>query len=216
VAQGLLPRLGREGAMADFGYALAERGPTMTAVEEQVWLGAAAPADAVQRLTGAGLTVTHTESLADRIAVLNRDGTALALRLFLVSAATALVLAAGTLLASAYVVARRRSYELAALRVLGASRGVLVRAGRREQLALGSVGTLVGALAGAAAATVALPALDRLSGSGDGPPMSYAPAWGALSVLLVVTIGVLAVLAHLGARRAVHLAVPDRLREVQA
>ena len=216
VAQGLLPRLGRDGAMADLGYALAERGPTLTPAEQQVWLGAAAPSDAAQRLTAAGVSVTRTESLADRIAVLDRDGTALALRLFLVSAATALVLAAGTLLASAYVAARRRSYELAALRTLGASHGVLVRAGRREQLALGAVGALVGTLAGATAATLALPALDRLSGSGDGPSLGYAPAWGALAVLLVVTMVVLAVLADLGARRAVHLAVPDRLREVQA
>ena len=61
VAQGPLPRLGRAGAMADLRYALAERGPTMTPVEEQVWLGAAAPAvaatvwlPALDQLSGSG------------------------------------------------------------------------------------------------------------------------------------------------------------------
>lgn len=216
VARGLLPRLGRVGALADLDEALAHRGASLSPPDLQVWLGPSAPPDALARLRAAGLSITATSSLDQRLAALDRDGAALALRLFVVAAGTALALAAGALLANAYVTARRRSYELAALRVLGASHRALVRAARRELLAYVAVGLVLGAPVGVGAASLAAPALDQVSGGSAGPPLDYAPSWAALGLLLTGALVVLTVLAQLGAHRVVRLATPDRLREVQA
>jgi ABC-type antimicrobial peptide transport system permease subunit len=179
-----------------------------------VWLAADAPASITSALRAAGLDVVSTQSVDARTAELDRSGTALALRLFLLAALVALVLGAGTLLANSYVVIRRRAYELAALRALGAPRSVLVRAARREQVVLALTGLLLGAASGLGAAAVALPPLIDATGS-DGPPLWYGPAWLPVVVVLVVVLALLVVVSDIGARRTVRRALPELLRQVQ-
>ena len=93
---------------------------------EPARLPGVALADGVPRrpdaLVKQGLDVVSVDTIAEREAELDRSGGALSLRLFLLAAVVALILGAGTLLANAYVVIRRRAYELAALRALGAPR----------------------------------------------------------------------------------------------
>ncbi|MGN6244722.1 MAG: ABC transporter permease, partial [Motilibacteraceae bacterium] len=215
--RGTLPRVGRGGLLTDLGYAAALAGSGGPPVDDQVWLAPGAAPDLVQRLTDQGLQVLSTESLADRRAALERDGTALALRLYLVAALLAVLLAGGAVLTSSYVAARRRSYELAALRMLGAPRRTLVAAGVREQLALVGAGVLLGLVTGLAAAAVTLPALPAVAGSSVlGPPPTFATAWLPVLGVVAVLLAVVGVLAHLAARRTVRLAVVDRLREAQA
>ncbi|MFN8168927.1 MAG: FtsX-like permease family protein [Candidatus Nanopelagicales bacterium] len=211
---GVLPRLLSVGTLADLSYAVALTGSAPAPLDTQVWLSPDAPADAAAQVRAAGLEVLSTETIAEREAQLGRDGNALALRLFLLAALVALVLGAGTLLANAYVVIRRRAYELAALRALGASRRSLVRAARREQLLLAVAGLVLGAAAGLLAAYYALPPLLAVSGA-DGPPPWYGPAWVPVVGLLAVVLALLAVVADVGARRTVHRALPDLLRQVQ-
>ena len=129
---GVLPRLLTLGNMADLRYAIDATATAFDPLDYQVWLSPTATPEVRAKL--ASLDVISTESLATTEAELSRSGPALALRLFLLAAVVALVLGAGTLLANAYVVIRRRAYELAALRALGADRRVLVRSARREQM----------------------------------------------------------------------------------
>ena len=124
------------------------------------------------------------------------------------------MLGAGTLLANAYVVIRRRAYELAALRAIGAPRSVLVRSARREQVTLALTGLALGAASGLVAAGFALPPLLESAG-GDGPPLWYGPAWPPVIVLVAAVLVLLVVVADVGARRTVRRALPELLRQVQ-
>ena len=210
---GVLPRLLRNGSMADLGYALDAMGAAPNPLDYQVWLSSSATPEVRASLAKAGLDVVSTETVDGRVAQLDRSGGALALRLFLLAALVALVLGAGTLLANAYVVIRRRAYELAALRALGAPHAVLVRAARREQVTLALTGVLLGSAAGLWAAGVALPPL--LASTSDGPPPWYGPAWLPVVALVAVVLVLLAVVADVGARRTVRRARPELLRQVQ-
>jgi ABC-type antimicrobial peptide transport system permease subunit len=200
--------------MADLTYTVALSGSPPVPLDQQVWLSPSAPADAAERLEKAGVDVVSSETIAQREEELSRDGNALALRLFLLAALIALVLGAGTLLANAYVVIRRRAYELAALRALGASRRSLVRAARREQLLLATAGVVLGAVSGLVAAQLALPPLLTVGGA-EGPPSWFGPAWVPVAAVLLVILALLVVVADVGARRTVHRALPELLRQVQ-
>jgi predicted lysophospholipase L1 biosynthesis ABC-type transport system permease subunit len=211
---GVLPQLLRTGTLADLQYAIDATGATPAGLTHQVWLSASAPPDAQDKLRAAGLEVLGVDSLDQRVAELDRGGVALSLRLFVLASFVALLLGAGTLLATSYVVSRRRAYELAALGALGAGHPLLVRASRRENAVLAATGILVGTVSGLAAAWLAMPALLGPSVS-EGPPPWYGPAWLAVLGLVAVVLLVLAVVADLGARRTVRHAGPELLRQVQ-
>jgi hypothetical protein len=213
-ATGILPQLLRSGTLADLQLSLLAMGTAPNPLDYQVWLSSTAPDSTVAALQSAGLDILATQSVEGRTAELDRSGTALALRLFLLAALVALVLGAGTLLANAYVVIRRRAYELAALRALGAPRAVLVRAARREQVVLALTGVVLGAASGLGAAAVALPPLITSTGK-DGPPLWFGPAWAPVLGLLVVVVVLLVVVSDIGARRTVRRALPELLRQVQ-
>jgi putative ABC transport system permease protein len=148
-----------------------------------------------------------------RIAALSRTGPAIGLRIYLLAAVDALLLAIGALLTASFVTARRRSYELAAVLALGGRRRTLVRAGRAEQLVLIVTGTGVGAAAGLVAVVLALPVLGAVTAGGPVRPSSI--AWVPVVAVLVAVLGAAGLLAHLASRHVVALAGPDRLREVQ-
>jgi predicted lysophospholipase L1 biosynthesis ABC-type transport system permease subunit len=211
VGTGVLPRLLTYGATADLAYAIAATGASFDPLDYQVWLSPTASPEVHAAV--AKLDVVATQSVAETETELARSGPALALRLFLLAAVVALVLGAGTLLANAYVVIRRRAYELAALRALGADRRVLVRSARREQVILALTGTTLGAVAGLVAAGFALPSL--LGAEESGLPLWLGPAWLPVIAVVVVVLVVLVVVADIGARRTVRDAVPDLLRQVQ-
>ena len=208
---GVLPRLLTQGTTADLTYAIAATGIGFDPLDYQVWLSPSATPEV--RAKVATLGVWSTDSVAATEATLARSGPALALRLFLVTALVALVIGAGTLLANVYVVIRRRAYELAALRALGADHRVLVRSARREQIVLALSGTVLGAVAGLVAASFALEPLLGIDESGL--PLWLGPSWLPVLALLVVVFALLAVVADIGARRTVRDAVPDLLRQVQ-
>ena len=209
--RGVLPRLLTQGSLADLTYAVDATGTGFDPLDYQVWLSPTATPQT--RAAVEKLGVVSRESVATTEAELSRSGPALALRLFLLAALVALVLAAGTLLANAYVVIRRRAYELAALRALGADRRVLVRSARREQVVLATTGTALGLVAGLITAAFALPAL--LGNGESGLPVWLGPAWLPVLALVVIVLLALVVVADVGARRTVRDAVPDLLRQVQ-
>ncbi|MGN6087892.1 MAG: FtsX-like permease family protein [Actinomycetales bacterium] len=216
-ARGVIPRLGSNGELADLDYAAALSGGGLKASDAQVWLAPHATDSVVRALAAHGVGVTQVESLREVRAALDRDGTALSLWLYLVAALLSVALAGGAVLTAAYVSARRRSYELAALRMLGAPRRLLIGAGVREQLLLVGTGLALGLLTGLLAAKLTLPELPAIRGTaGDGPPPQFATAWlPVLGVVLAVLV-VVGTLALLATRRTVRLAALDRLREAQA
>ncbi|MDP1879221.1 MAG: hypothetical protein Q8M17_16865 [Actinomycetota bacterium] len=212
--EGVLPRLLSQGTLTDLPYALAAMESAPGPFTAMVWLGASAPPDTVGDLERAGLVVLGQETIASRSAELDRSSEALSLRLFVLAALLALALAAGTLLASAYVVTRRRGYELAALRALGASMRTLVGTGRTEQSLLAGTGVALGAAAGLWSASLAIPALLGASAAG-GPPPWFGPAWVPVGVVVAGALALLLLVADAGSRRIASKAVPELLRQVQ-
>jgi predicted lysophospholipase L1 biosynthesis ABC-type transport system permease subunit len=178
-----------------------------------VWLGADAPPDAVQRLTRAGILVDSVTTAAERQAVLDREGPALALRLLLVCALIGALLSASAVAISVAVTGRRRSYELAALRAVAVRRTSLVRACVLEQLLLLGIGLVVGVPTGLVVARLALPTLPQTS-SPTSLPLTLDVQTLAVSTFVVVTAVLLVTTAVVAGLTLVHQAVPDRLREV--
>jgi hypothetical protein len=177
-----------------------------------VWLGPEAPADAVQRLEKAGLIVQNRHTEAARRAVLSRQGPALGLLLLLVCANAAAVLAIGGTAVALLADGRRRSFELAALRVIGVRLATLRRSAVAEQLLLLGAAVVLGLPSGYVAARLVLPSVPEFS---DSTPvvLRYTPSVlvalataAALALLLLVT-------AVVAGRALARAAVPSRLRE---
>lgn len=177
-----------------------------------VWLGADAPPDAMARLEAAGFQTGGITVEADRAERLGRQGPALALALLLACAIAAAVLAIGATATAIATTGRRRSFELAALRVLGVSRGSLTRATVLEQGILLGSALVLGVPTGVVAAVLAMPVIPQFSDASPLPLANTPVVWpiaalaGGFLVLLVAT----AVLAGTALVRA---AVPARLRE---
>jgi putative ABC transport system permease protein len=209
----VLPVVAGSGALVDL--VVADRADVLPPIgaDYQVWLGPRAPPDAVDRVRAAGLTVTREQSLAQRQAVLDRDGVSLALMVFRVATVVALVLAVAAVGSAGYAAARRRGYELAAVRTLGASRRQLVASLRLEQLVMLVLGLAVGTATSLATAHWALPAVPSLGTGRSGIPASFAPAWPQLSLLVLGVLALCLLTAEVLARLVVAGAGPDRLRE---
>ena len=208
-----LPRAQADGILVDRTYALRQAGSTGNLGTEQVWLGPAAPADAVDRLTRAGLVVTSTDRAADTAEALSRQGPALALLLFLLGAGAAALLAGGGTVLDLYLLGRRRVGELSAVRALGVGRRALMSGLLLEQGLLVGAGALAGVAAGLSGALLALPSVPEFEELPEAPPLLFTPqpeVVGALVVGTLLLLGVAVVLAVVGLLRGVG---PERLRE---
>jgi hypothetical protein len=117
-----VPRFGRTGVLVDLDYADRAAIGAEQATDPEVWLGPAAPPDALDRLRAQGLTLTTDRSLSGILAALEDQGPAVALRFHELAAGFAVVLAGGALWLVAGVDRRRRTGELLSLRTQGVSR----------------------------------------------------------------------------------------------
>jgi hypothetical protein len=139
-----LPVMLDTGAVADLNYLRVRVLGFDREASWSVWLGPHAPKDAVARLVRAGLIVQNRVTESSRRAELGRQGPALGLLLLLVCAIAAAVLAVGGTAVALLADARRRSFELAALRVVGVGRRTLRRSAVAEQLLLLGAAVLLG------------------------------------------------------------------------
>lgn len=213
----ILPRGGRNAVLVDLSYAVRVAQTPAVGLFSEVWLSANAPQQLRQRLHDAGVVITTQETLSDRKAVLDRQGPALIMALFVAAAALALLLGLSTACLSVYVSARRRTYEIAAMRSLGISRRTLFAAAATEQASLMTAGTLMGIVVGTISCALVIPAVPLFPGGDNaGPSLQLQPAWAALAILLVATLGAAGVVGALAAHRLVAASVTDRLRESQA
>ncbi|WP_232344220.1 FtsX-like permease family protein [Actinoplanes awajinensis] len=146
----VVPSLGRHAYVADLSYAGLLAAGTKRAQQPQVWLNAAAPADAQARLAAHGLTVvddTGASAIRDR---LDRQGPALSLGFYLLAAVLATLLGTGALVLTVAVDRGRRAEDLVAMRVQGLRRGVAGQATFWTYPVLVSAAVLVGMLVGLA------------------------------------------------------------------
>jgi hypothetical protein len=209
----MLPRLGTTGILVDLDYLQHVSLSTVAQDDGEVWLGPTAPADAVQRLRKAGLSIMDETSVADTRAALDRSGPALALRFHAVAAVLSIGLAIGGFWLAAAVDRRRRAEDLAALRRQGLRRRTVGRAASWGYLWLVSGAAVTGLLAAAvawAATGDRLPVLTDTSAALPPPrwpqPSSVGVSWAwAAAAMLVVAIAVGLVL-----RRTVKSAMKGR------
>ncbi|SNS29027.1 FtsX-like permease family protein [Actinoplanes regularis] len=123
VALPAVPSLGRDAFLVDLGYVGLLGSGTGSVPRAQVWLSAAAPADAVERLTAEGLTFADDTGAAAIRARLDRQGPALSLGFYLLAAGLATLLGVGALVLTVTVDRGRRTEDLVALRAQGLRRG---------------------------------------------------------------------------------------------
>ena len=215
LGSGVLPRKLGTGALADLASALSVMGSAPNSLDYQVWLSADAPPSIRAALEADGYEVLAVDSVDERLSELARGSDALALRLFLVAAVVALVIAAGTLLAGTFITARRRAYELAAMRSLGADNRVLVRSGRTRtaRSRFHRNGSRPGRGSGGRSHHPAQPA--DVGVSAVHPSPWFGPAWLPVLATIAGVLLLLGLVAEVGARRTARLAQPDLLRAVQ-
>jgi putative ABC transport system permease protein len=203
-----------DGAIANLDYLRIRLPHFDTESVWSVWLGPHAPADAVQRLERAGLLVQNVRTEHARVAELGRQGPALGLLLLLVCAVAAGVLAVGGTAIALLAQARRRGYELAALRMIGVRARTLRRSAVAEQALLLGSALVLGLPAGFAAAALVLPVVPEFSDTTPvvlrySPPVIWALLTAAaFAVLLVLT-------AVLAGSALIRSATAERLREAQ-
>jgi hypothetical protein len=201
-----LPRVGDDGALVDLDLldrVVVHYGPLVGA---EVWLGPAAPHDAVDRLRAAGLHITGAYGVDRELAALSRQGSAVVLWFYAVAAGFAVLLALGGIGLVAAVDRDRRASDLRVLRWQGLSRRDLNRASL-----WGSLGVvLVGSVLGLGAAWLAwLGAGDRLPVFVDNGVGMPPPRWPALTAvvwpwsLAVALFVAVAVVAAVQVRRSV-------------
>lgn len=208
----VVPQQGRQASLVDLESVRRAVPRFEEFASQQVWLGPQAPADTVARLRASGLQVVDVRSTADRRALLDRTAPALGLLLFAFAAGAAAVLAAGATAVALYLSGRRRSFELAAMLVVGAPRRSLLAAAVGEQLLVLGTALVLGAAGGLGAALLVLPSVPELP-AGPPPDLRYTPAVAGLALFLV---GLTAVVLATAAGAAVGLlrqARPGLLRE---
>jgi hypothetical protein len=191
-----VPRLGTDALMVDLTLlSRVQVNPTSSDATDEVWLGPAAPPNALARLGAAGLTVDSVDRASTVFQALERSGPALADDFMLVATIVALLAAAASTLGAVGATTRQRATELAVLQVGGIRRRVLARSLALESVVLAAT-ALFGTAAGILAAVMAVPSLPELS-SPSLVPLHYGLP-GVLVALVTVAV-VLTVIVATGA-----------------
>jgi hypothetical protein len=207
----VLPQVLAQGALTDLPSLIAAAPPVpvnqlgTTRVADQVWIGAAAPADALQRLRAAGLTVDSVKSRAAVAGGLERSAQAAGLSGYRAVAVVAAVLAIALLLSTSAASAARQRSEARALVMAGFARSHMVQA---RALAIGVRLLVVGVAAfGCGALTAHLVAhLVPQATAGSVPtallPLPWSPGVIAVAVTLVPAFLAELAVSGFAARRA--------------
>ncbi|MFD1720315.1 FtsX-like permease family protein [Amnibacterium endophyticum] len=212
----VLPRVGDAGVVVARDWLLAASpGGAALSQPDQVWIGPDAPSDTVQRLRAAGVQVLSIDRAAQRAQVLAAEGPAFASALILASGATAVLLAVFAVVLGLVLLARRRVFELSAMRALGIRRRSLLGTLLVEQAALVITATATGLVLALVSVQLALPAVPAYA---DQPPFPAFVVDQPVGLLLAVAGGValllIAAVAITGAA-LVRSASVVRLREAE-
>ncbi|HJQ02979.1 MAG TPA: FtsX-like permease family protein [Jatrophihabitans sp.] len=210
----VLPSVLTDGVLVDLSAIRAQLPTFDSEANWSIWLGPAAPPDALARLQAAGLVLQAGPTETGRLDELARQGPALALRLLVVCAIAGSVLAVGGTAIAIAATGRRRSFELASLRALGIGRRTLLRSSVIEQLLLLGAAVLLGGPAGYLAARLAMPTIPEFA---DPTPVAlhYRPALLGVLLFALAFLALLVVTAILAGRALMRAAAPSRLREAE-
>jgi predicted lysophospholipase L1 biosynthesis ABC-type transport system permease subunit len=211
-----LPRVGDTGSLVDLTAATRGREPLDITALQEVWLSAGSHPAVLAALRDQGLQILSQDSIRAHRGLLTRQGPALISLLAVATAAAAVLLAAATTVCLVHLGARRRSYELASLRLLGLPPSRLRRACSLELLLAVLIGVIFGVAAGTIAARLALPSMPLYADNVSTWPQirDLAP----LPLLEVTGAAIVAgwTAAALSGAILVRGARPSRLREAQA
>lgn len=191
-----LPGVGTDSVLVDLRAAelyLTDGFMTDTA---EVWLTRGAPPSIVSTLRRHGVRVVGVATAAGAVARLARSGLNLAYLLYLLAAVAAALLVVSATAFTLSSAARRRQGELSALRAVGVDTAALRRAVWAEQALVLGAGVLVGVLAGAVAASVAIRSVPEFVVKTPGLPLQLGLpvvdlTVAVLALLLALTITVL-------------------------
>jgi hypothetical protein len=187
-----IPRLGSDAALVDLGLLRRlQINPTISAAGDQVWLGPAAPADAIARLQAAGLRIDRVQRASVVFNQLQRSGPALADDFLLLATIAALLAAAASTLGALGATIRQRATELTSLELGGVRRSVLARSLAIETGVM-VLTALFGAVAGIVAAWMAIPSLPELAAPSLVPLQYGLPGGLEAAVAAAATIVVIA------------------------
>lgn len=206
-----LPRLGSSGVFVDLGtLERSQVRPTFGQASAQVWLGPAAPADAVSRLRAAGLQIDAVQRSSVLISQAGHSGPALAFDFMLLATIVALLVAAVGTFSVLAAGGRQRATEMMALQVAGVRRSLLRRSLAIEAAIL-ALTALFGVAAGAGTAAIVLPSLPQLAAPTD-TPLSYALPVGLVLAVALGAVLVVMVATALAARGILTSMSPSLLR----
>ena len=212
-----LPMVGNNGGLSDLTAALREYGDQATNIPiTHLMVAAGTPQSVLDQVRKQGVSLTDSRSEAEELEELRSDAFSLGWRVFLLVGVLTLVLAFLGVLALAVVQLRWRSYEVAALRVVGVRRRDLRRAIITEYVALLGMAVVGGALAAVASLLLVLPSLDIGAIGEFDPAVDFSLRWavvaGVVAVVMVVVLGI----ALWISRRTVKQGTPATLRQADA
>ena len=165
----------------------------------------------MQDVRKAGVDLSSVRTEADVLHELRSDAFTLGWKVFLLVGLLTLALAFLGVLALAVVQLRWRSYEVAALRVVGVRRRDLRRAILTEYVALLGMAVVGGALAALASLLLVLPSLDIGTVGTFDPAVDYDLRWLVIGGVLGVVLLVVLAIAFWISRRTVQLGTPSTL-----
>ncbi len=212
-----LPLVGSNGGLSDLTAALREYGDTSTEVPiSELLVAADTPPSVLAEVRELGVPLNDRRTEGEELDLLRSDAFSLGWRVFLLVGGLTLVLAFLGVLALAVVQLRWRSYEVAALRVVGVRRRDLRRAIVAEYVALLGMAVVGGALAAIASLLLVLPSLDIGAIGEFDPAVDFSLRWLVMGgVLALVMIVVLAIALWIS-RRTVKQGTPATLRQADA
>jgi hypothetical protein len=212
-----LPLVGSNGGLSDLTAALREYGDQASEVTiTELLVAADTPASILNEVRAKGVALTDRRTESEELDLLRSDAFSLGWRVFLLVGALTLALAFLGVLALAVVQLRWRSYEVAALRVVGVRRRDLRRAIVTEYVALLGMAVVGGGLAAVASLLLVLPSLDIGAIGEFDPAVDFSLRWLVMGGVLGVVMVVVLAIALWIARRTVKQGTPATLRQADA
>ncbi len=199
----VLPGVASSGVLFDLEYADRIDADLDDAVSAEVWLGAEAPTDAVERIRAEGLQVLRDEEVIARVAHAEEQGAGLAARLEVGAAVLSVLLVVVGLFVLSATDRRSRATELAALMSQGLPAATAARAARLGNLAMIAVAAPIGVLA--AAVTWALPGRAGVPMRSNALPLPD-PNMGVAGATIILVIAVLLAAVLLAGRSLIDAA----------
>jgi putative ABC transport system permease protein len=212
-----LPLVGSNGGLSDLTAALREYGDQASEVSiTELLVADGTPASVLDEVRDLGVSLTDRRSEGEELELLRSDAFSLGWRVFLLVGVLTLLLAFLGVLALAIVQLRWRSYEVAALRVVGVRRRDLRRAIVTEYVALLGMAVVGGGLAAVASLLLVLPSLDIGTVGEFDPAVDFGLRWLVMGAVLGIVLVVVLAIALWISRRTVRQGTPATLRQADA